>query len=111
MVTSRQAELVTILLQQGGTITAAAEAIGADRSWACKALVKSHVQAFARDLGMRMLGVAGMRALATNMTLMEDAKSEWLRADIAKDFMDRAGYALDNGKGKLPVVSINIDLG
>lgn len=111
-VTDRQAELVVALVSGEKSIAAAARAIGADRPWAVKSLQKPHVQAFAQDVGMAVMGVSVLRAFATLERLL-DAKSPWVQLEAAREILNRAGFrrvsrVWPSEQSKL---NINIDLG
>lgn len=106
-VTERQAELVALLVQEGCSVPQACEAMGADRSWGWKTLQKQHVLDFSQDLARSVLGAHALRALATAGKLL-DSKSEYLRAEVARDLMDRAGFRVHGPTKDAPGVQVNI---
>lgn len=107
-ITDKQHELVATMLQDGCTITEAANRMGSDRSWASKTLNKQHVMEYMRDLAMNAIGAHALRATHT-MTKLLDAKSEKVRQEAAKDLMDRAGLGVSEAE-RAPPLSINISL-
>jgi hypothetical protein len=109
-VTDRQAQLVALMCQEGLSATEAAKVMGADRSWAWKTLRKSHVRDYAIELGRAVLGIHALTALATAGSLLQ-AKSDWVKAAVARDLMDRAGLRIDiESRSTAPRVEVNINL-
>lgn len=108
-ITERQAELVNTILQEPGTITDAATRIGADRSWAYITLKKPHVMAYATELARASLGMAALQALATQRSLLQ-CKSDYLKHEVSKDILDRAGFRVGSVGGRGAEVEINIKL-
>ena len=111
-VTDRQAELVMALVSGATSIAAAARSIGADRPWAVKTLQKAHVQAFAQDVGMAVLGGYALRAIATMGRLLND-KSSSVRLEAARELLNRAGLQRIKrvGSPQQSELDININLG
>jgi len=106
-VTARQKELVQLLVQQGGTNRAAAEAMTANESWVSQTLQKPHVAAYANDLAKSVLSTHALRAVSTAASLLE-ARSERIRLEAAQDIMNRAG--LGQPETRSQPVSVNIKL-
>ena len=92
-VTDAQADLVAQLLYDGRSIRAAADHLNRDRSWAYITLRKPHVQAYATDLTRTVMGVLVLRATSTLSELLDSARSDWLRKEIATEILDRAERA------------------
>ena len=108
-VTERQRQLVETLLHEGLSITAAAERIGANRSWASTTLSKQHVKDYAVELAGTVMGSHALRALATMGDLLT-AKSQFVRLEAARDLMDRAGMRAPDTSGPVRKVTVSFEL-
>jgi hypothetical protein len=109
-VTAKERLFCETLVTYGDPISKTADRIGMSRSWGFKAMKRPVVQAYATDLANKVLGVVGLQALASASHLLVNARSETVRAELAKDLMDRA----DIGRSKQvsgTSVEVNIDLG
>lgn len=107
-VTDQQATLVAQLLQTGTSIAQAARELNVNADWAYQALRKPHVMAYSGELAKATLHVAALQALGTQASLL-NAKSEWLRSEVARDILDRAGFTVDRASSA-PAVNVNIKL-
>ena len=107
-VSDRQAQLVATLIHDGCSISEAARACGANRTWASKSLQKQHVIDYMEELAKMSRGALRARSYATAHKLLSDSKSSWLKWDIAKSMIEGDG---DQGQAPAQTVQINISLG
>lgn len=106
-VTPAQRELCQHLLTSGDSQTAAAEALGRDRSWVSRTLQKPHVADYAHALAVVAVSANALRAIATVEGLL-DARSERVKLEAAQDVLNRAGIGRQAASS--PPVSVNIKL-
>lgn len=108
-VTDDQAALVAEILQVPGPISQAATALGKNKSWAYETLKKPHVLAYSTELARASVGIAALQALATQRSLLS-TKSDYLKHEVAKDILDRAGFRVGAVQGRGAEVEISIKL-
>lgn len=86
----------------------AAEKAGLSRERFCRALKEGHVQAYLGEQTRVLLGQSQAPAAATLMTLLEQAKSEHVRKDVATTLLSINGIgASERG----PVVNVGVNVG
>ena len=105
--TDLQRDLCVAVICHDGSIKEIVESKGYSLPHAYKTLQKPHVQAFMAELGQAALGTAGIRALAHAQRLMDTARSEKVRSDLALGLMDRAGL---NRSVERSGVSVDVNL-
>jgi len=77
--TERQKQFATTLVSEGLSVTKAAQAIGADRAWAFRALRKQHVSDYMEELRQVSMGALRSRATAVaHQLLSEGSKRQQL---------------------------------
>lgn len=116
--TKKQMALVDTLLQEGGTIKAAAEKAGyapgeSGRSLAYKTLKLPHVQEYMAQATQERLGLNALMAVQRVAGLAQGAKSEYVQLQAAQDILDRAGYKpIDRSQVMVAGdIRVSIDLG
>ena len=110
-ITDRQHQLIMALVSGARSITAAAEQIGAQRSWASSTLMKPHVQAYAQAVGLAEMGGNALRAVYTLGRLL-NARGDRVKLDAAVALLDRAGIIKRTPvqqQQQLVKVEINLD--
>lgn len=91
------------------TQKAAAQQAGLTRERLCRALKESHVQKYMGEQTRVLLANAQTTAAATLMRLMDEAKSEHVRKDVATTILGINGITAGGNHG--PVVSIGLQVG
>ena len=116
--TEKQTALVEHLVANGGTVKRAAEVAGfaegdSGRVSAQKALALPKVQAYMMERMRQELGVKATLAVHQVAKLAQNAKSEYVQLEAAKDIMDRVGLKEPDKHMHLHAgdIKVNIDLG
>lgn len=112
--TDMQRALVDAVVDQGVTITKAAEIAGyGSASAGHNAMRKSHVQTYLSHRIAISIGHSAALAARRLSHLVDNAKSEYVQLEASRDLLDRAGYKPPDRK-QVAVhgdVSVRIDLG
>jgi hypothetical protein len=104
-ITKRVRHAIDLMIRgQCRTQKAAAEKVGLSPERLCRALKESHVQEYLGRQTRVLLAQSQSTAAATLMTLMDQAKSEHVRKDIAVTLLGYNGIRADAERG--PLVSI-----
>ena len=116
--TKKQQALVDILLQEGGSVKAAAEKAGyavseSNSGIAYKTLKLPHVQEYMHRATQERLGLNALAAVHRIAGLAQGAKSEYVQLQAAQDILDRAGYKpIDRSQVMVAGdIRVSIDLG
>ncbi|MBR1249189.1 hypothetical protein JQ609_19955 [Bradyrhizobium sp. AUGA SZCCT0169] len=94
---------------QAKTQKDAAEKAGLTRERFCRALKESHVIEYLDGQTRVLLAQSRAPAAATLMTLLEQAKSEHVRKDVATTLLGYSGFHATGDRG--PIVNIGIGAG
>ncbi len=93
---SRQKALVDILVSTGCSVGEAAKTAGFKESSAdaqgYQTLKKSHVAEYMYQQIQESFGINSLKAQSTLAKLAQNAKSEYVQMESAKDILDRAGF-------------------
>ena len=113
---SRQKALVDILVSTGCSVGEAAKAAGFKESSAdaqgYQTLKKPHVAEYMYQQIQESFGINSLKAQSTLTKLAQNAKSEYVQMESAKDILDRAGFKAPD-KHQHQIVGdfkVNIDL-
>ena len=113
----RQKMLVDILVSEGCSIEDAAKRAGFKESSATaqgyQTLKKPHVAEYMHQSIVQSFGINSLKAQNTLAKLSQNAKSEYVQMESAKDILDRAGFKAPD-KHQHQIVGdfkVHIDLG
>jgi hypothetical protein len=93
------------------TIKAAAHRANLSREHLSKSLRLPHVQAFISRQGSLTVATAQMRANTVLQSLMDEGKSEHVRKDVARYFMELAGYVVQHNAAPATQVNLHVTPG
>lgn len=113
----RQKTLVDILVSEGCSVEEASKRAGFKESSATsqgyQTLKKSHVAEYMHQSIVQSFGINSLKAQNTLAKLSQNAKSEYVQMESAKDILDRAGFKAPD-KHQHQIVGdfkVHIDLG
>lgn len=115
--TSKQKKLVDILVSTGCSVSDASRQAGFKESSAAvqgyQTLKKAHVASYMYEQIKESFGISSLKAQHKLLELSQNAKSEYVQMESAKDILDRAGFKAPD-KHQHQIVGdfkVNIDLG
>lgn len=99
-------DFIACVLFEGMTLQDAERAVGWSAGYGSRVLRKPHVVAYFSDLRDSGLGAVGLLALGKALQLLQNAKSEKVRADLAMDLMNRSGIGESNAPKKVASITL-----